>query len=190
LRRSSRRTARAILGGGFPTGTLSICAAGSQFPMIGVSVQPSSHPGRSDFPSPVGGGSFSHDTPSARVEGSSARPPTPSRLHVIRAALPLASENTLFRLCVRACRCAAAAAHRESLCFDRRYPAIPLLRTHAPDRHPPGGFSLPYSVRSLQVVPSPCCTTALPDIISAILAWALGSLPRHVSTLRLSVTSR
>jgi hypothetical protein len=59
FRVSSRRTARAILGGGFPSRTLSVCAAGSQFPMIAVSVQPSSHPGRSDFPSPVGGDSFS-----------------------------------------------------------------------------------------------------------------------------------
>ena len=50
--------ARAILGGGFPTCTLSVCAAGSQFPIIHVAIQPSSHPGRSDFPSPVGGDSY------------------------------------------------------------------------------------------------------------------------------------
>ena len=56
---SSRRTARATVGGGFPTRTLSVCAAGSQFPIVAVSVQPSSHPGRSDFPSPVGGDSYS-----------------------------------------------------------------------------------------------------------------------------------
>ncbi len=59
MRASSRRAARATLGGGFPSRTLSVCAAGSQFPMIAVSVQPSSHPGRSDFPSPVGGDSYS-----------------------------------------------------------------------------------------------------------------------------------
>ena len=54
---SGRRAARATLGGGFPTRTLSICAAGSHFPMVHVSAQPPSHPGRSDFPSPVGGSS-------------------------------------------------------------------------------------------------------------------------------------
>ena len=54
--------------------------------MIAVSVQPSSHPGRSDFPSPVGGGSFFHGTSSVPIEGSSARSPTPSHRHVIGPA--------------------------------------------------------------------------------------------------------
>ena len=69
-------------------------------------------------------------------------------------------------------------------------PPSSLLRTHAPDRHPPVGFGCPYSSRSLQVVPSPCCTTALPDVISAILVPAPGSVPRHARTVLQSVSSR
>lgn len=69
-------------------------------------------------------------------------------------------------------------------------PPSSLLRTHAPDRHPPVGFGCPYSSRSLQVVPSPCCTTALPDVISAILVKSSGSVPRHGSAVHSSVSSR
>ena len=54
-------------------------------------------------------------------------------------------------------------------------PPSSLLRAHAPDRSAPVGFGLPYSFGSLQVVSSPCCPAALPDVISAILASAPGS---------------
>ena len=69
-------------------------------------------------------------------------------------------------------------------------PPSSLILAHAPDHHPPVGFGLPYSSRSLQVVASPCCMTALPDIISAILAQVPGSLPRHVQAVLSSVSSR
>ena len=40
-------------------------------------------------------------------------------------------------------------------------------------------LQFPYFDRSLQVTVSPCWKMALPDVISAILVWVLGSLPRH-----------
>ena len=49
-------------------------------------------------------------------------------------------------------------------------PPSSLLRTHAPDKKAPLGFGFPYSDRSLQVVVTPCCQLALPDVISANLS--------------------
>ena len=44
------------------------------------------------------------------------------------------------------------------------------LRAHAPDQKAPLGFGSPYSERSLQVVVTPCCQMAFPDVISANLS--------------------
>jgi len=49
-------------------------------------------------------------------------------------------------------------------------PPSSLLRAHAPDQKAPIGFGFPYSNRSLQVVVTPCCQMALPDVISANLS--------------------
>ena len=49
-------------------------------------------------------------------------------------------------------------------------PSSLLIRTHAPDQKAPIGFGFPYSNRSLQVVVTPCCPLALPDVISANLS--------------------
>ena len=49
-------------------------------------------------------------------------------------------------------------------------PPSSLLRTHAPNQKAPIGFGCPYSDRSLQVVVTPCCQMALPDVISANLS--------------------
>ena len=43
---------------------------------------------------------------------------------------------------------------------------------------------------SLQVAASPCWEMVLPDVISAILAWVLGPLPRDASLVPLSVSSQ
>jgi len=69
-------------------------------------------------------------------------------------------------------------------------PPSTLIRTHAPDQIPPAGFSCPYYGGSLQVVASPCWEMVLPDVISAILAWVLGPLPRNVLPVHLPVSSR
>jgi hypothetical protein len=99
----------------------------------------------------------------------------------------------------------ATTAYRESLCassgitarapHSRRgspgvIPTSSLIRTHAPDRVSPIGFGCPYSFGSLRVVSSPCCHSALPDVIPAILVPAPGSVPRHSQTVHLSVSSR
>jgi hypothetical protein len=47
----------------------------------------------------------------------------------------------------------------------------------------------PLRAGSLQVVASPCCEMALPDIISAILAQVLGPLPRRAPRLHTSASS-
>lgn len=49
-------------------------------------------------------------------------------------------------------------------------PPSSLIRTHAPDPKAPIGFGFPSSNRSLQVVVTPCCPSALPDVISANLS--------------------
>ena len=69
-------------------------------------------------------------------------------------------------------------------------PPSSLIRTHAPDQIPPFDFALRSSERSLQVAVSPCWKMAFPDIISAILAWLPGPLPRSVSPVHLPVSSR
>jgi hypothetical protein len=53
-RSSGRNTARATVGREFPSCTLSVYAAGSSFRHSSRFRKPPSHPGRSDFPSPVG----------------------------------------------------------------------------------------------------------------------------------------
>jgi len=40
-------------------------------------------------------------------------------------------------------------------------------------------YAIPLLEGSWQVVASPCWEMALPDVVSAILVWVLGSLPRH-----------
>ncbi len=79
-RSSGRNTARATVGREFPTCTFSVCAAGSSFRHSSRFPKPPSHPGRSDFPSPVGSQRSScvlSAQPSPIDRGFSARPPTP-----------------------------------------------------------------------------------------------------------------
>jgi len=58
-----------------------------------------------------------------------------------------------------------------------------LLPAHAPDHNPLADFGCPYFDKSLQVATSPCWEMALPDVISAIFVWVLGSVPRHDRTV-------
>ena len=55
---------------------------------------------------------------------------------------------------------------------------------------PSRGRRFPYSNGSLQVAASPCWELDLPDIISTILAWLPGPLPRSVPPVHLPVSSR
>jgi hypothetical protein len=129
-------------------------------------------------------------------------PRTAALLITLRCSLALAAG---IRFSARLRSHVTTTAHREPLCTSAELPRFALrsrhksagitppsslLRAHAPDRHPPVGFGCPYSSRSLQVVPSPCCIAALPDVISAILARSSGSVPRHGSAVHSSVSSR
>jgi hypothetical protein len=195
VRPSGRRAARATLGGGFPTRTVSMCAAGSQFPLVHVSAQPPSHPGRSDFPSPVGGSSwFPQGTfpQQPKLKHSSAY--TPDRHgynpgstcesvdhcypvlcpEVPLPQCPLLTESRFaWPQCYRVPgRC------RSTVSVGVTRPSS-LIPAHASDQNPLADFGCPYFGKSLQVATSPCWEMALPDVISAIFVWVLGSVPRH-----------
>jgi hypothetical protein len=47
-----------------------------------------------------------------------------------------------------------------------------------------------YSPGSLQVAASPCWKRDLPDLISALLVWVLGPIPRGVTSVRVPASSR
>ena len=69
-------------------------------------------------------------------------------------------------------------------------PPSSLLLAHAPDHNPPADFSCPYFDGSLQVVANPCWSVALPGIISAILIWVSGPVPRSAPSVLPPVSSR
>ena len=202
---SSRRTARATVGGGFPIHTLSVVRRVPSSTMVAVSVQLSSHPGRSDFPSPVGGGSLSRRA-SGRTSDSRARSHTSVDPFVIGSAsscdLPVTAR---FGSVSEGVGCRTTAVYREPLCTSnglavrvrrsrRRSAGITLpsllLRAHAPDHPAPVGFGLPYSFGSSRVVSSPRCRAVFPDVISAIRVSSPGSVPRHARAVLPSVSSR
>ena len=58
-----------------------------------------------------------------------------------------------------------------------------LFLAHAPDHNPHAIFGFAYYDMSLQVATSPCWKMALPDVISAIFVWVLGSVLRHDPTV-------
>ena len=73
---------------------------------------------------------------------------------------------------------------------ERITPPSSLLQAHASNQIPLTVFGCPYYDESLQVVASPCWKMALPDIISAILTWVLGPLPRSVLLVHMLASSQ
>ena len=69
-------------------------------------------------------------------------------------------------------------------------PPSSLILAHAPDQIPLTVFGCPYYDESLQVVANPCWKMARPDIISAILTWVLGPLPRSVLLVHMLASSQ
>jgi len=137
--RSGRRMARATLGGGFPVRTLSVCTTGSQFPIVHVSIQPPSHPGRSDFPSPVGGDScFPRGTCPyrRRLKHSLAYPPLPYG-YILSSTF--AYQHSLCGTVSTHAARLMPSAHREPLCtvtvLPRRPQAHGLGRLELPRLH-------------------------------------------------------
>jgi len=66
------------------------------------------------------------------------------------------------------------------------------IATTSPCARPKASRRLQFSLYggSLQVVAKPCWLMALPDVISAILVWALGPLPRSVPLVLIPVSSQ
>ena len=78
-------------------------------------------------------------------------------------------------------------AHR----LSRRYPAFIAPTGSCAAPHASCGFrAQPLYRRSLQVAASPCWQRVLPDVISAILAWVPGPLPRGAPSVLAPVSSR
>ncbi len=69
-------------------------------------------------------------------------------------------------------------------------PPSSLIPAHAPDQSAPAVFGRPYSDRSLQVVVTPCCELALPDVISANLSPNAWTHTPAVLLVRLLVSSQ
>ena len=144
------------------------------------------------------------EEPSQPVGGLSTRLHTPTNVPVISSARHPTPRRSV-RFCARQRRLVDAHCPPRTPLHDHGVtafvrhsrhrsagvtPPSSLVRAHAPDRHPPVGFGCPYSFGSLQVAASPCCMTAVPDVISAILVQSLGSLPRHDPAVLSSVSSR
>ena len=68
-------------------------------------------------------------------------------------------------------------------------PPSSLIRTHASDPKAPIGFGYSYSNRSLQVVVTPCCPSALPDVISANLSLCARTPTPVALVVHIPVTS-
>ena len=73
--------------------------------------------------------------------------------------------------------------------LEGRYPLVVAHTGSCARPSPSQRLRSPLAAGSLQVVTSPCCEMALPDIISAILARVLGPLPRRAPRLRVSASS-
>ncbi len=200
-----RNTARAALDGEFPKHALFRYVRRVPNSTIAhVSVSPPFHPGRSDFPSPVG------DPDSPRW----AFPLIPKLKRWFAYTpcingLPTGSTHhgidQLIRLKVLGCAALAPVKCREPLCpqigvtscavmsritSEGITPPSSLIRAHGPDQNPPVDFSCPYFNGPLQVVTSPCWELALPDIISAILVWVPGPLPRSAPLVHMLASSQ
>jgi len=172
--------------------------------MAHVSIKPSSHPVRSDFPSTVGGDScFPRGTFPSRLKLKHSPAYAPARTGYIPGSTSCRVTPSAGSVSGSAsCRCplptespfARARCYRPRLTLEARVGGSdPAFIAHTGSCARPSTSCrlwFPWSFRSLQVAASPCWKTALPDVISAILAWVLGSVPRRNQAVHQSVTSR
>jgi hypothetical protein len=118
------------------------------------------------------------DRPTFNGSVCPAQSPEPARVRQVpRAALPVQGVTS---------HCAMSYC----IASEGITPLSSLILAHAPDQNPPPVFGCPSYRMSLQVAVSPCWELALPDIISTILAWLLGPIPRGVLSVHLPVPSR
>lgn len=146
------------------------------------------HPGRSDFPSPVGGHGLVHRAflhrrrlehwlacaphpcswPEDWLLTTSYRPSRAQRLKGRSRPEPPCPRAALPRAGVTVARVASGVT------WEGVTPPSSLIPTHAPNHSPPTGFGITWSDGSSQVAASPCWKVVLPDVISAVLslrAW-------------------
>ena len=201
---SGRNAARMTLGGGFPTRTFRSCG-GFPVPHSPRFRKPPSHPGRSVFPSPLAATTSPRRVFPMTTEANYACPLAPPSFPVLSPVRHPGRLTLVLRLCCPArisfrCPLFTESPFASGQCCRPRRAVLhasagvtrlsSLVRAHASDRAPLDDFGGPYSVESLQVTTSPCWRSALPDVISAILVPAPGSVPRHGSTVLSSVSSR
>jgi len=176
---------------------------GSQFHHESRFRKPPSHPGRSDFPSPVG----SHGCPRRIFPGGPRVKPSPTcapRFRVISSTRSGRRKSRVFRHWVRPTSPLGSAMYREPLCaseaLPRSQPCLARLQPALPGLHCSYRLmrqtsflrtaSVSLTVRSLRVAASPRRKLALPDVISTICRKLPGPLPRHVWLVLLSVASQ
>jgi hypothetical protein len=155
----------------------------SPTPIVHVSASPQCHPGRSDFPSPVGDHGISHTAFLMKARLKCLLTYTPNLISLLYDSW-------------RRCRCPSypGTVSWDGLLSPPPWPRAPLptqgvtssgvtsgatsegitppsslLRAHASDQDPPASFSFRLVSRSLQVAASPCWEMAFPDVISTIL---------------------
>jgi hypothetical protein len=199
---SGGNAARAAVGFG---GCSSQFPAGPQSDFHGARFRkPPSHPGRSDFPSPVGSSGMSpEDLPRSQETQALARVrPTASgyisgsthddRDTVIPALRP--DGEPFLRPPLTESPFApgryylpgGGVPHR----LGRRYPAFIAPTGSCAEPTSSRRLGLPLVGRSLQVAARPCWKLVLPDVISAVRVQVPGPVPRHTPPVHAPVSSR
>ena len=202
---SGRNTARATVGGEFPTGALSIAPRVPRSTIAHVSASPPLIPDsrisrvrlaaaacpRRTFPRIARLKRSPAYTPAMRgyTSGSTRVEVDPGTWHCVQPAAfiacPPLTESPFARK--RRYLFRGGVQHR----LSRRYPAFIAPTGSCATPNPSCGFGgSPLYRRSLQVAASPCWQWVFPDVISAILAWVLGPVPRSAPLVLSPVSSQ
>ena len=147
--------------------------------------KPPSHPGRSDFPSPVGSSSFPQRTFPGLPRFKHSPAYTPWRQGYTSSSTPLEISTANLGTESRRCSRTVPATYREPLCpprvllgtgrgqpRPRKGVTLPssLILAHAPHRNPLADFALAYTTSLCRLLRVPCWESVDPDVISIILA--------------------
>ena len=160
--------------------TISVCVMGSYFYHISRYLKPPYDPGQSNFPSPVLTLAFLPSAFPIKEKFKRWHTCAPSLLGFHTGLVPTSrcgilpalrldahleppSAQSPFARSTGVTSAGVVSMHP----WKDITPSSSLIRTHASDHPPPDTFSTALCVRSLQVVTSPCCEVALPDVISA-----------------------
>lgn len=177
---------------------------GSHFHRSHVSRGPPFHPGRSDLPSPVGG----PDCPRAGLpddsEAQALARIRPCRRRFARRLVLRSAGRRYPAQCPDAERSRRTARCREPLRpfealprrrrpqgrLGGRYPSVIARTGSCAGPNPSRRLRSPSPAGLRRLPPAPCWETALPGVISAVLARLSGPIPRGARSVRLPVSSR